>query len=207
MVEPNIRWQVLDVDKAERAAQKHQRPCCLWFTGLPAAGKSTIANRVDRRLLAAGFHTFLLDGDNVRHGLSRGLGFTDSDRTENIRRVAEVARLMVDAGLIVLVSLISPYRRERSFARGLFGPGEFTEIFVDAPLAVCESRDPKGLYARARAGQLSHFTGIDSGYEPPEAPEIHLATAERDAEQCTEAVIQYLGSPSPAGSPTRLLPK
>ena len=189
----NIHWQHLDVDQAVRAALKGQHPRCLWFTGLSGAGKSTIANAVERRLLALGHHTYLLDGDNVRHGLNRDLGFTDEDRVENIRRVAEVARLMVDAGLIVLVSFISPFRAERRMARERFAAGAFIEVFVDAPLALCEQRDVKGLYAKARAGQLQHFTGIDSPYEPPEAPELHLL-ADRDsalamAEQVVRAVL------------------
>ncbi len=189
----NIHWQHLDVDQTVRAALKGQHPRCLWFTGLSGAGKSTIANAAERRLLALGHHTYLLDGDNIRHGLNRDLGFTDEDRVENIRRVAEVARLMVDAGLIVLVSFISPFRAERRMARERFAAGEFIEVFVDAPLALCEQRDIKGLYAKARAGQLRHFTGIDSPYEPPEAPELHLH-ADRDsalamAEQVVRAVL------------------
>ena len=170
----NVHWQHLDVDRAARARIKGQAPRVLWFTGLSGAGKSTIANQVEKRLHARGCHTFLLDGDNVRHGLNRDLGFTDEDRVENIRRVAEVARLMVDAGLIVLVSFISPFRAERQMARERFAPGEFVEIFVDVPLEVAESRDVKGLYRKARAGQIPNFTGIDSPYEPPEAPELHL---------------------------------
>ncbi|WP_182212746.1 sulfate adenylyltransferase subunit CysN [Stenotrophomonas acidaminiphila] len=170
----NVHWQHLDVDRAARARIKGQTPRVLWFTGLSGAGKSTIANQVEKRLHARGCHTFLLDGDNVRHGLNRDLGFTDEDRVENIRRVAEVARLMVDAGLIVLVSFISPFRAERQMARELFAEGEFIEVFVDVPLEVAESRDVKGLYRKARAGQIPNFTGIDSPYEPPEAPELHL---------------------------------
>ena len=170
----NVHWQHLDVDRAARARIKGQAPRVLWFTGLSGAGKSTIANQVEKRLHARGCHTFLLDGDNVRHGLNRDLGFTDEDRVENIRRVAEVARLMVDAGLIVLVSFISPFRAERQMARELFAEGEFIEVFVDVPLEVAESRDVKGLYRKARAGQIPNFTGIDSPYEPPEAPELHL---------------------------------
>jgi len=170
----NVHWQHLDVDKAARARIKGQTPKVLWFTGLSGAGKSTIANQVEKRLHARGCHTFLLDGDNVRHGLNRDLGFTDEDRVENIRRVAEVARLMVDAGLIVLVSFISPFRAERQMARERFADGEFIEIFVDVPLDVAESRDVKGLYRKARAGQIPNFTGIDSPYEAPEAPELHL---------------------------------
>ncbi|WP_428695869.1 sulfate adenylyltransferase subunit CysN [Stenotrophomonas acidaminiphila] len=170
----NVHWQHLDVDRVARARIKGQTPRVLWFTGLSGAGKSTIANQVEKRLHARGCHTFLLDGDNVRHGLNRDLGFTDEDRVENIRRVAEVARLMVDAGLIVLVSFISPFRAERQMARELFAEGEFIEVFVDVPLEVAESRDVKGLYRKARAGQIPNFTGIDSPYEPPEAPELHL---------------------------------
>jgi bifunctional enzyme CysN/CysC len=172
----NIHWQHMSVDSVARAKIKHQAPRCLWFTGLSGAGKSTIANLVETRLLALGRHTYLLDGDNVRHGLNKDLGFTDEDRVENIRRVAEVARLMVDAGLIVLVSFISPFRAERRMARALFAEGEFMEVFVDTPLAVAEERDVKGLYAKARAGELRNFTGIDSPYEVPEHPEIVLDT-------------------------------
>lgn len=189
----NLHWQALDVDKAARAAQKAQRPRCLWFTGLSGAGKSTIANLVERQLHAAGRHTYLLDGDNIRHGLNRDLGFTAEDRVENIRRVAEVARLMVDAGLIVLVSFISPFRAERRMARERFVPGEFVEVFVDTPLALAEARDVKGLYAKARRGELPNFTGIDSPYERPEAPELHLDTASEDAQALAARVIDYLG--------------
>ena len=177
----NVHWQHLDVDKAARARIKGQVPKVLWFTGLSGAGKSTIANLVDKRLHALGYHTFVLDGDNVRHGLNRDLGFTDEDRVENIRRVAEVARLMADAGLIVLVSFISPFRAERRMARERFAQGEFIEVFVDVPLAVAEARDVKGLYRKARAGLIPNFTGIDSPYEAPEHPELHLdATASPD---------------------------
>jgi len=176
----NVRPQALTVSRADRAALKRQSPLVLWFTGLSGAGKSTIANRVEQRLLAEGLHSVLLDGDNVRHGLNRDLGFTDADRVENIRRIAEVARLMTDAGLIVLVSFISPFREERRMARELMEPGEFLEVFVDVPLAAAESRDVKGLYAKARAGQLSHFTGIDSPYEAPVAPDLRI-----DATVCT----------------------
>ena len=188
----NIHWQHLDVDKAARARSKAQVPRCLWFTGLSGAGKSAIANRVDKRLHALGHHTFILDGDNVRHGLNKDLGFTDEDRVENIRRVAEVARLMVDAGLIVLVSFISPFRAERRMARELFDDGEFVEVFVDTPLAVAEQRDAKGLYAKARAGQIPNFTGIDSPYEVPEAAELRLDTVAESAEVLAEQVIAYL---------------
>ena len=176
----NVRPQALTVSRADRAALKRQSPLVLWFTGLSGAGKSTIANCVEQRLFAEGLHSVLLDGDNVRHGLNRDLGFTDADRVENVRRVAEVARLMTDAGLIVLVSFISPFREERQMARELMEPGEFVEIFVDVPLSVAEARDVKGLYAKARAGQLSHFTGIDSPYEAPVAPELRI-----DADACS----------------------
>ncbi len=188
----NIHWQALDLNQATRAAVKHQRPRCIWFTGLSGSGKSTIANLLEKRLHAAGRHTYLLDGDNVRHGLNRDLGFTEADRVENIRRVAEVARLMVDAGLVVLVSFISPYRAERRMARELFAPGEFVEVFVDAPLEECEQRDPKGLYAKARRGELANFTGIDSAYESPEAPEIRLRTAELPPAACVQGIIDLL---------------
>ncbi|MBN8476540.1 sulfate adenylyltransferase subunit CysN [Sulfuritalea sp.] len=173
----NIHWQALELNKAARAAQKHQNARCVWFTGLSGSGKSTIANLLEKRLHAAGKHTYLLDGDNVRHGLNRDLGFTEADRVENIRRVAEVAKLMVDAGLIVLVSFISPFRNERRMARDMFAEGEFVEVFVDTPLEECERRDVKGLYAKARSGNLKNFTGIDSPYEAPENPEVRLQTA------------------------------
>jgi bifunctional enzyme CysN/CysC len=188
----NVHWQHLDVDRAARARIKGQQPRCLWFTGLSGAGKSTIANLVERRLHADGFHTILLDGDNIRHGLNRDLGFTDSDRVENIRRVAEVAKLMLEAGLIVLVSFISPFRAEREMARALFNEGEFMEVFVDAPLEVCEERDVKGLYARARAGQIANFTGIGSPYEPPENPEVHLHSGTESAADSARRVIDAL---------------
>jgi bifunctional enzyme CysN/CysC len=188
----NIHLQAVEVDKTARAVQKGQRPALLWFTGLSGAGKSTIANLVEKRLHAEGFHTYLLDGDNVRHGLNKDLGFTDADRVENIRRVAEVARLMVDAGLIVLASFISPFRAERRMARDLLAPGGFIEIHVDTPLAVAEGRDRKGLYAKARAGKLVNFTGIDSPYEPPDSPELRLDAAGTSPEQCAEAVIAHL---------------
>ena len=188
----NIHWQHLDVDRAARAQIKGQTPACVWFTGLSGSGKSTIANLVEKRLHAMGYHTCLLDGDNVRHGLNRDLGFTDEDRVENIRRVAEVARLMVDAGLIVLVSFISPFRSERRMARALFDAGEFHEAFVDTPLEVCEQRDAKGLYAKARAGKIRNFTGIDSPYERPEDPELHLETANASVEALAQRIVDTL---------------
>ncbi|HMH67726.1 MAG TPA: adenylyl-sulfate kinase [Pinirhizobacter sp.] len=172
----NIHWQHMDVDKAMRSHAKAQKPLCVWFTGLSGSGKSTIANFVEQRLTALGHHTYLLDGDNVRHGLNNDLGFTAEARVENIRRLAEVAHLMLDAGLVVLVCAISPFAAEREFARGRFEPGEFVEVYVDAPLAECERRDPKGLYRKARAGLLANFTGIDSPYEPPANADIHLMT-------------------------------
>ncbi|WP_208020710.1 sulfate adenylyltransferase subunit CysN [Xanthomonas oryzae] len=189
----NVHWQHLDVDRSARARIKGQAPRVLWFTGLSGAGKSTVANLVDKRLHALGYHTFILDGDNVRHGLNRDLGFTDEDRVENIRRVAEVARLMADAGLIVLVSFISPFRAERQLARERFDQGEFVEVFVDVPLAVAESRDVKGLYRKARAGQIPNFTGIDSPYEAPETPEIHLHADGENVEALARHVLEYLG--------------
>ncbi len=188
----NVVWQDLKVDKAQRARAIGQRPCVLWLTGLPAAGKSTIADRVEQKLQAMGRRTYLLDGDNVRHGLNRDLGFTDRDRVENIRRVAEVAKLMVDAGLIVIVSFISPFRSEREMARTLMEEGEFAEIFVDTPLAVCEARDPKGLYAKARGGELANFTGIDSPYEPPESPDLRIDTTELSPDEAADEVLRVL---------------
>ena len=188
----NLRWQGFDVTRETRAQAKGQRPRCLWLTGLPGSGKSTIANLLEKRLVTEGRHTYVLDGDNVRHGLNRDLGFTEADRVENIRRVAEVARLMVDAGLIVIVAFISPFRAEREFARGRFEPGDFREIFVDAPLETCEARDPKGLYARARRGEVKNFTGIGSPYEPPEAPDLRLETATESPERCVERVLESL---------------
>ena len=182
----------MDIDRKARSALKGQEARILWFTGLSGAGKSTIANLVEARLHALGRHTYLLDGDNVRLGLNRDLGFTAAARVENIRRIAEVARLMVDAGLITLVAFISPFRREREMARRLVGPGEFVEIFVDTPIAVAEARDPKGLYKKARRGELKDFTGIDSPYEPPESPEIRIETTSISAPEAAETIIQFL---------------
>lgn len=188
----NIHMQHVDVNKQARAQAKGQKPAVLWFTGLSGAGKSTIANLVEKKLFEHGQHTYLMDGDNVRHGLNRDLGFTDADRVENVRRVAETAKLMVDAGLIVMSAFISPFRSERQLARDLLEDGEFVEIFVDAPLDVLEARDPKGLYKKARRGELSNFTGIDSSYETPEAPDIHLKTAEISVEDAANRVIAVL---------------
>ena len=188
----NIHWQPLLVGKTQRAALNKQKPAILWFTGLSGAGKSTVASLVEQRLHARGHHTMVLDGDNVRHGLNRDLGFTEADRVENIRRVGEVAKLMVESGLVVLCSFISPYRAERDMVRGLVEPGEFIEVFVDTPISDCIERDPKGLYAKARAGQLKNFTGVDAPYESPENPEIHLHTLGRTPEQLTEEVLLAL---------------
>jgi bifunctional enzyme CysN/CysC len=188
----NVHWQPTDITRAEHARLKNQTPRVLWFTGLSGAGKSTIANEVEKRLNLMNRHTFLLDGDNVRHGLNKDLGFTEADRIENIRRVGEVAKLMADAGLIVLTAFISPFRAERDMVRQMIPTGEFVEIYVDTPLAVAEQRDVKGLYKKARAGELKNFTGIDSPYEPPEVPEIRVNTAEMSAEEAADYIIQQL---------------
>ena len=195
----NVHWQAVDVNKDVRAEQKRQKPVVLWFTGLSASGKSTIANLVEKKLHARGKHTYLLDGDNVRHGLNRDLGFVDADRVENIRRVGEVAKLMVDAGLIVLTAFISPFRAERRMVRQMLEDHEFVEVFVDTPLEICEQRDPKGLYKKARSGEIKNFTGFDSPYEKPERADIHLHTGNMSAEDAADAVItkieeQYLST-------------
>jgi bifunctional enzyme CysN/CysC len=188
----NIAWQPLTIGRTERATQKQQKPCIVWFTGLSGAGKSTIANILDQKLFALGRHTMLLDGDNVRHGLNRDLGFTEADRVENIRRAGEVAKLMVDSGLIVICSFISPYRAEREMVRALVGDGEFIEVFVDTPIEECVRRDPKGLYSRAKAGKIKNFTGIDAPYEAPEQPEIRLDTVGRPPELLADEIIALL---------------
>jgi bifunctional enzyme CysN/CysC len=188
----NIHWQAMDVDKAARAGLSGQKARVVWFTGLSGAGKSTIANLVEKRLHALGRHTYLLDGDNVRHGLNKDLGFTEEDRVENIRRVAEVAKLMVDAGLIVLTAFISPFRAERRLARSLMAEGEFVEVFIDTPLAEAERRDVKGLYKKARAGQLKNFTGVDSPYEEPENPEIRIDTTGMTPVEAAETIVAWL---------------
>jgi bifunctional enzyme CysN/CysC len=188
----NIHMQALDINNVARATLKGQKGCVVWLTGLSGSGKSAIANMVEKKLYAAGRHTYILDGDNVRHGLNKDLGFTDADRVENIRRIAEVAKLMVDAGLIVITAFISPFRVERQMARSLVKEGEFYEVFVDTPLALAEARDPKGLYKKARRGELTNFTGIDSPYEKPESPEIHIDTAALSAEQAADEIIRRL---------------
>jgi bifunctional enzyme CysN/CysC len=188
----NIHWQAIDMTRAAQAAQKGQSPKVLWFTGLSGAGKSTIANLVQKRLFALGRHSFILDGDNVRHGLTKDLGFTDADRVENIRRVGEVARLMTDAGLIVLTAFISPFRAERRMVREMLPKGEFIEVFVDTPLTMAEARDVKGLYKKARAGELANFTGIDSPYEPPTNPEIRIDTTAISPEEAAELIVSKI---------------
>ena len=191
-VPSHVAWQQGKVDAAQRARLLGQLPATVWLTGLSGSGKSSIAFELERRLVAAGHAAYVLDGDNVRHGLNRDLGFTDADRVENIRRVAEVSKLMVDAGLIVLVSFISPFRAERRLARDLLAEGEFVEVFVDTPLAEAEKRDVKGLYKKARAGELKNFTGIDSPYEAPETPEIRVDTTSMTAEQAAEDIFTWL---------------
>jgi bifunctional enzyme CysN/CysC len=195
----NVQWQHLQLTKFVRSRMKGQTATCIWFTGLSGAGKSTIASLLEQRLADLGRHAYVLDGDNIRHGLSRDLGFTAADRVENIRRVAEVAKLMVDAGLIAIACLISPYRQDRQMARELFEAGEFVEVYVSTPLDVCERRDPKGLYKKARAGKLANFTGIESAYEAPLNPEIVVDAAATSPEQCVAEIIAFLG-PARAGA-------
>ena len=192
MATENIFEQKVDITKADRSKLKNQKPCVLWFTGLSGAGKSTIANALDKKLHEMGKHTYLLDGDNVRHGLSKDLGFTDEDRVENLRRVAEVSKLMVDAGLIVISAFISPFRSERQMARDLFSDDEFLEVFIDTPLEIAERRDVKGLYKKARAGELKNFTGIDSPYEQPESPELSLLSHKFSLDDLVQQTIQFL---------------
>ena len=188
----NISWHEMSINKKTRSELNSQKPCVVWFTGLSGSGKSTIANILEQKLHTAGKRTYLLDGDNVRHGLNKDLGFTDTDRVENIRRVAEVSKLMVDAGLITLVSFISPFKSERQMAKDLLSSDEFFEIFVNTPLEECEKRDPKGLYKKARAGELKNFTGIDSLYEEPENPDLILDTTSSNAEELTDQIINFL---------------
>lgn len=192
--EIDVCWHSMKIDRVARAALKSQKAATLWMTGLSASGKSTIANLLEERLHTRGFHTFVLDGDNVRHGLNRDLGFSVEDRAENIRRVAEVARLMIDAGLLVIVSFISPFRADRETARRLIGETEFIEVFVDAPISECVRRDPKGLYARALQGEIKNFTGLDSPYEPPEAADICLQTLGRPVGDVIDALEAWLES-------------
>lgn len=188
----NLTWHESVVSKKERAQRKGQRPCVIWFTGLSGAGKSTLANALERALFERGHHCYLLDGDNVRQGLNGDLGFTDEDRVENIRRIGEAAKLFVDAGLIVMTAFISPFRAERKLARDIVEAGEFIEVHLSTSLEVCEERDPKGLYKKARAGKIPHFTGIDSAYEAPEKPELRIDTGTKDLQSCTEQILDYL---------------
>ncbi len=190
----NVVWHEHEIGKAERAEQKKQKPCVLWFTGLSGSGKSTVAGALDQALYAKGHHVYLLDGDNVRHGLNKDLGFSDDDRVENIRRIGEVAKLFADSGLIVTTAFISPFRADRDLVRELMTDGEFIEVHVDADLAICESRDPKGLYKKARAGEIPFFTGIDSPYEAPEKPELVINTGTHSVEECVEQLLAYLQS-------------
>ncbi|MGB0723116.1 MAG: adenylyl-sulfate kinase [Gammaproteobacteria bacterium] len=188
----NVVWHPSPVSQDTRARMKHQQPLVIWFTGLSASGKSTVAGAVEQILTQQGYHTYLLDGDNVRHGLCGDLGFSDDDRKENIRRVGEVAKLMADAGLIVLAAFISPFRADRLIVRNILPEARFAEVYVDAPIGTCKDRDPKGLYARAVRGEIKHFTGIDSPYEPPESPEVHLHTDSMSVVECVNALLSYL---------------
>jgi len=188
----DIKWHDHQIQRTARAEQKSQHPCMLWFTGLSGAGKSTIANALDEALFKRGKHTYLLDGDNVRHGLNKDLGFTDQDRIENIRRIGEVGKLFVDAGLIVLSAFISPFKSDRQMVRTLFPLGEFIEVYIATDLTVCEERDPKGLYKKARRGEIKNFTGIDSSYEVPQAPELALDAGQLSVNECVDAILDYL---------------
>ncbi|KKM19809.1 hypothetical protein LCGC14_1651840 [marine sediment metagenome] len=194
MKDDNVVWHSHEVTKQSRSQQKKQKPCILWFTGLSASGKSTVADALEQKLFEMGHHTYLLDGDNVRHGLNKDLGFSDRERVENIRRIGETAKLFTDAGLIVLSAFISPFRSDRQMVRSLVEKTEFVEIFMSTPLRVCENRDPKGLYKKARDGQIKNFTGIDSEYEVPVSPEITLNTDESDVNECVNNIIDFLKS-------------
>ncbi|MDD4950721.1 adenylyl-sulfate kinase [Sulfuricurvum sp.] len=191
-MEKNIVWHHHNVTKQERSSQKQQKPCVIWFTGLSGSGKSTIANALERKLYEMGKHTYLLDGDNIRHGVNKDLGFSNEDRIENIRRIGEVSKLFIDAGIIVLSAFISPFISDRAIARSLVASDEFIEVFVDTVLDLCEKRDPKGLYQKARLGEIPSFTGISSPYEAPTTPEIHITTAEYSVDQCVNQIINYL---------------
>jgi adenylylsulfate kinase len=188
----NTVWHEQHISKEQRASLKSQKPCLLWYTGLSGSGKSTVANAVDALLFKLGCHSYLLDGDNVRHGLNGDLGFTDEDRVENIRRISEVSKLFLDAGLIVSTAFISPFTEDRARARAKLEDGEFIEVYIDTPISVCEQRDPKGLYKKARAGEIKDFTGIDSTYDVPENPEIHVKTAELSIQKCAEQIVNHL---------------
>ncbi len=192
MNKKNIVWHLHPVSKDERAKQKHQRPCVLWFTGLSGSGKSTIAGAVEQKLFELGHHTYLLDGDNVRHGLNKDLAFSDNDRVENIRRIGELSKLMIDSGLLVMTAFISPFKADRRMVRGLVQDHEFIEIYMDTPIEECERRDPKGLYKKARKGEIKNFTGVDSNYETPQAPEVIINTVALSIEECADQVIDYL---------------
>jgi len=188
----NTVWHEQNIDKNLRAAQKKQRPCLLWYTGLSGSGKSTVANAVDAMLYEQNCHSYLLDGDNVRHGLNGDLGFSDVDRIENIRRISEVAKLFIDSGTVVSTAFISPFAADRAMAKNMLESGEFIEVYIDTPIEVCEQRDPKGLYKKARAGEIKDFTGIDSTYDVPEQPTIHVKTAEKSIEQCAKQIVDFL---------------
>jgi len=188
----NTVWHEQNISKAQRSAQKNQKPCLLWYTGLSGSGKSTVANAVDALLFERGCHSYLLDGDNVRHGLNGDLGFSDEDRIENIRRISQVAKLFVDSGLIVSTAFISPFAADRAMASDCLETGEFMEVYIDTPIEVCEQRDPKGLYKKARAGEIKDFTGIDSTYDVPTSPAIHVKTAEKSIKECAEQIVEHL---------------
>ncbi len=188
----NTVWHQQHINKTQRAELKQQKPCLLWYTGLSGSGKSTVANAVDAMLFARGCHSYLLDGDNVRHGLNGDLAFSDEDRIENIRRISEVSKLFIDAGLIVSTAFISPFASDRAMARAKLEQGEFIEVFIDTPINICEQRDPKGLYKKARAGEIKDFTGIDSNYDVPQSPEIHVKTAQHSIEGCAAQIVDYL---------------